>query len=91
MILIKSAQTMNYTVVINCAVWGGALLYYYIDARKWFTGPKITIDTADLSAEQEQEIRASGLIIEGLEKKTSNSNQDDSGSGEDSHVDTKGV
>jgi hypothetical protein len=26
---------MNYTVVINCSVWGGALLYYYIDARKW--------------------------------------------------------
>lgn len=29
---------MNYTVVINSAVWGGALLYYYIDARKWFVG-----------------------------------------------------
>ncbi|KUJ21531.1 amino acid transporter [Mollisia scopiformis] len=35
-------QTMNYTVVINMAVWGGALAYYFIDARKWFTGPKIT-------------------------------------------------
>ena len=30
------AQTMNYTVVINSAVWLGALAYYYIDARKWF-------------------------------------------------------
>ena len=30
-----TAETMNYTVVINCSVWGGALLYYYIDARKW--------------------------------------------------------
>jgi amino acid transporter len=28
-------QSMNYTVVINSAVWGGALLYYFIDARKW--------------------------------------------------------
>jgi hypothetical protein len=27
--------TMNYTVVINSAVWGGSLLYYFIDARKW--------------------------------------------------------
>ena len=27
--------TMNYTVVINSAVWGGSLLYYSIDARKW--------------------------------------------------------
>lgn len=23
-------ETMNYTVVINCAVWGGSLLYYFI-------------------------------------------------------------
>lgn len=28
-------DTMNYTVVINCSVWGGALAYYFIDARKW--------------------------------------------------------
>lgn len=28
-------QVMNYTVVINMAVWLGALAYYYIDARKW--------------------------------------------------------
>jgi hypothetical protein len=32
-------QVMNYTVVINCAVWGGALLYYFIDARKWYVFP----------------------------------------------------
>ncbi|TVY17244.1 GABA-specific permease [Lachnellula arida] len=38
-------QSMNYTVVINMAVWGGALAYYFIDARKWFTGPKTTVDT----------------------------------------------
>lgn len=31
-----SPDTMNYTVVINCAVWGGALLYYFLDARKWY-------------------------------------------------------
>ncbi|KAH8667934.1 gaba permease [Tricladium varicosporioides] len=37
-------QSMNYTVVINMAVWGGALGYYFIDARKWFTGPKVTVD-----------------------------------------------
>jgi len=38
-------ESMNYTVVINMAVWGGALAYYFIAARKWFTGPKITVDT----------------------------------------------
>ncbi|CAK7198498.1 GABA-specific high-affinity permease [Sporothrix eucalyptigena] len=40
-------QTMNYTIVINMAVWGGASLYYLIDARKWFKGPKITIEDGD--------------------------------------------
>jgi hypothetical protein len=42
------------------AVWGGAMLYYFIDARKWFTGPKITIDVAALSDEQ------AALAAEGL-------------------------
>jgi hypothetical protein len=23
-------ESMNYTVVINCAVWGGSLLYYFV-------------------------------------------------------------
>ena len=54
---------MNYTVVINCAVWGGALAYYYIDARKWFTGPKITINTDALTEEQEVAIREEGLEV----------------------------
>lgn len=58
---------MNYTVVINSAVWGGALAYYYIDARKWFTGPKITIDTDDLTQEQAQAIRDEGLSVSGVD------------------------
>ena len=62
------AQTMNYTVVINCAIWGGALAYYYIDARKWFTGPKITIDADELTEEQEIAIREEGLEVKGLEE-----------------------
>lgn len=53
---------MNYTVVINCSVWGGALLYYFVDARKWFKGPKITLNLEGLTAEQEQ-----ALVDEGLE------------------------
>ncbi|OCL12874.1 gaba permease [Glonium stellatum] len=59
-------QSMNYTVVINCAVWGGSLLYYFIDARKWFTGPKITLDVDELTETQEAALRAEGLDIEGL-------------------------
>jgi len=62
-----TAQNMNYTVVINSAVWGGALLYYFIDARKWFKGPKITVDLDTLSEEQEQVLREEGVEVEGLE------------------------
>ena len=58
---------MNYTVVINSAVWFGALAYYYIDARKWFTGPKITVAADDLTEAQQQAIKEDGLNIEGLE------------------------
>ncbi|MCJ1232492.1 GABA-specific high-affinity permease [Varicellaria rhodocarpa] len=54
-------ESMNYTVVINCAVWFGALAYYFIDARKWFTGPKMTIDTDDLTERQAQALRDEGL------------------------------
>lgn len=59
------AETMNYTCVINPAVWGGALLYYYIDAYKWFKGPQITIDLSQLTPEQEAALRAEGLKEEG--------------------------
>ncbi|OCK78071.1 gaba permease [Lepidopterella palustris CBS 459.81] len=59
-------KTMNYTVVINCAVWGGSLLYYFIDARKWFTGPKVTLNEEDLTEEQQAAIREEGLTIEGV-------------------------
>lgn len=58
---------MNYTVVINCAVWFGSLIYYYIDARKWFTGPKITIEVGDLTEEQEVAIREEGLDVKTIE------------------------
>jgi hypothetical protein len=60
---------MNYTIVINGAVWGGALAYYYIDARKWFTGPKITIDSDGLTDEQQEALKNEGLEITGLEEK----------------------
>ena len=30
-----TAASNNYTVVINMAVWGGALGYYFLSARKW--------------------------------------------------------
>ncbi|KAF5093414.1 hypothetical protein D0Z00_004077 [Geotrichum galactomycetum] len=37
-------QNMNYTCVINGFVWFGCMLYYFLFARKWFEGPKQTLD-----------------------------------------------
>uniref|UniRef100_A0A060T758 ARAD1B20746p n=1 Tax=Blastobotrys adeninivorans TaxID=409370 RepID=A0A060T758_BLAAD len=37
-------STMNYTCVLNGTVWLGCLVYYAIDAHKWFEGPKTTLD-----------------------------------------------
>ncbi|KAK2873648.1 hypothetical protein FQN49_002202 [Arthroderma sp. PD_2] len=39
-----SADDMNYTVVINGSVWAGSLLYYFLSAKKWFNGPRKTLD-----------------------------------------------
>ncbi|KAK5738443.1 GABA-specific high-affinity permease [Elasticomyces elasticus] len=61
-----TAADMNYTVVINSAVWGGALLYYFLDARKWFTGPKITLNLDNLSESQERAIVVEGLEVENV-------------------------
>lgn len=38
------AQDMNYTIVINGFVWIAAMTYYALFARRWYTGPKMTID-----------------------------------------------
>lgn len=38
---------MNYTIVINGALWGGALLYYALHARKTFKGPQTTVSPED--------------------------------------------
>jgi amino acid transporter len=58
-----TAASMNYTVVINMAVWGGSMLYYWIDARKWFTGPKITVDAEGLSKTQREVLVNEGIPV----------------------------
>ncbi|KAJ5771713.1 hypothetical protein N7520_002242 [Penicillium odoratum] len=35
---------MNYTIVINGFVWIGCMVYYFLFARHWYTGPKMTVD-----------------------------------------------
>lgn len=39
------------------------LQYYFIDARKWFTGPKITLDVSEVSETQEKAIKEEGLDV----------------------------
>lgn len=72
---------MNYTVVINSAVWLGALGYYFIDAHKWFKGPKITIDVDDLTEEQQRAIAEDGLDVKAMEGVTRRISGTGSGSG----------
>lgn len=49
------AQTMNYTVVINGSLWLGALVYYYIHARKTYRGPQTTVSPEDEGKNLEQD------------------------------------
>lgn len=46
---------MNYTVVINSFVWIGCMLYYFLFARHWFTGPKMTVEERDNVSPQVQQ------------------------------------
>lgn len=61
-------DVMNYTVVVNMAVWGGATIYYFASARKWFTGPKTTLDEVEgvahhhLTEEQREQLVKEGLV-----------------------------
>ncbi|KAL4928711.1 putative GABA permease [Aspergillus undulatus] len=57
-----SPDDMNYTVVINGALWGGALLYYMLYACRTYKGPLTTVHepSASSSAPSETDIGASG-------------------------------
>ena len=37
-------ETMNYTCLIYGGVMSLALLWYAVDARKWFKGPRINVE-----------------------------------------------
>ncbi|CAI7630148.1 unnamed protein product [Penicillium manginii] len=50
-----SAEIMNYTVVINGALWIGAILYYALHARKTFKGPQTTVAPEDEGKRIEEE------------------------------------
>ncbi|KAI9933530.1 GABA-specific high-affinity permease [Aspergillus wentii] len=48
-----SPEDMNYTIVINGFVWLSAAGYYILFARKWYTGPKMTVDPREYQEHQE--------------------------------------
>lgn len=53
------------TVVVNMAVWGGCTIYYFVDARKWFTGPKTTVEEVDEIAGHEVTTERDGVLGDG--------------------------
>lgn len=56
-------DSMNYCVVVNVAVWGGASLYYFLDARKWFTGPGEAL-LGEVMEEEAEEETGRSLTVE---------------------------
>ena len=48
------AKTFNYTIVAVAAVLGGAAIWWFAGARKWFTGPRQTV-TEEPAAEKAPE------------------------------------
>ena len=57
----NTVKNMNYTVVINGALWLGALLYYFIHARKTFKGPQTTVSPEDEGKQLEAEAEAEAV------------------------------
>jgi len=53
-----AAADMNYTIVINGFVWAGCMTYYFLFARRWFTGPRMTVDNSS-STNSDNEISRS--------------------------------
>ncbi|KAL4787106.1 hypothetical protein BJX76DRAFT_345781 [Aspergillus varians] len=52
------AEDMNYTVVINGFVWVASMVYYWVYARKVFSGPRSTISQGVESESAEMETDA---------------------------------
>ncbi|KAL4943107.1 hypothetical protein BDV06DRAFT_145774 [Aspergillus oleicola] len=54
---------MNYTVVINGFVWISCMAYYYLYARKVFTGPRSTLNAGEAGAiaDRDDESIATGI------------------------------
>lgn len=60
MLIYLTASEMNYTVVINGFVWVGCMAYYFLFARGWYTGPRMTVD------EESSGMSDNGIYTRGL-------------------------
>jgi amino acid transporter len=49
-----SWKTFNYTPIAFAVVLGGAALWWWLSAHKWFTGPKVQGSAAELAAIEEE-------------------------------------
>ncbi|PGH27043.1 hypothetical protein AJ80_01228 [Polytolypa hystricis UAMH7299] len=56
-----SAQTMNWTCVVYAGPMLAITIWYIVDARKWFTGPKVNVEHHMLGRE--------GNVVIGVERK----------------------
>ncbi|KAL6229701.1 hypothetical protein BDW75DRAFT_224582 [Aspergillus navahoensis] len=59
-----SPDDMNYTVVINGALWGGALLYYVLYARKTYKGPQTTVHDSSSPSSTPSETNPERKVLE---------------------------
>ncbi|KAL4957776.1 amino acid/polyamine transporter I [Aspergillus filifer] len=64
-----NAEDMNYTVVINGALWGGALLYYLLYARKTYKGPLTTVGSSSSETSATPSETNIGAVEMGVEEK----------------------
>lgn len=58
------------------AVWGGCTIYYFVDARKWFTGPKTTVDEIEEVVGREVAKENNGVLGDAKVAPTEGSDQD---------------
>ena len=67
-----SWESVNYAPILT----GGTLLiltaWWFLSARKWFTGPKITLSEEELTEEQHEVLKAEGLDVQVTSQAQSN-------------------
>lgn len=61
---VTDADEMNYTVLICGAVWLGATIYYWVDAHKWYEGPKMTLNPDEFAIVEATELPPESGVVD---------------------------